>query len=77
MAEVATLRTELESFMAEVVVPSEERYRSEAAELHGRSTPAVMAEMQVEAKRRGLWNLCLSDDEWGRGLTNAEYAPLA
>jgi acyl-CoA dehydrogenase len=77
MAEVATLRTALESFMTEVVVPSEERYRSEAAELHGRSTPAVMAEMQVEAKRRGLWNLCLSDDEWGRGLTNAEYAPLA
>ena len=36
-----------------------------------------MEELKVEARRRGLWNLFHPHDEWGPGLTNLEYAPLA
>ena len=31
----------------------------------------------MEARQRGLWNLFHPHQEWGPGLTNAEYAPLA
>ena len=36
----------------------------------------VLAELQAEARARGLWNLFLPG-EHGAGLTNLQYAPLA
>jgi acyl-CoA dehydrogenase len=36
-----------------------------------------MEELKTEARKRGLWNLFHPHEEWGPGLTNAEYAPLA
>lgn len=39
--------------------------------------PPEMAALKVEARRQGLWNLFLPDEEYGAGLTNTEYAPLA
>ena len=36
-----------------------------------------MEKLKAEARKRGLWNLFQPHQEWGPGLTNAEYAPLA
>ncbi|MFT5500462.1 MAG: acyl-CoA dehydrogenase [Woeseiaceae bacterium] len=37
----------------------------------------MMDEMKAKAKQAGLWNLFLPDSEFGAGLSNIEYAPLA
>jgi acyl-CoA dehydrogenase len=37
----------------------------------------IIDELKTEARRRGLWNLFLPDDEDGAGLSNCDYAPLA
>ncbi len=39
--------------------------------------PPEMAGLKKIAKEQGLWNLFLPDDEYGAGLSNSEYAPLA
>ena len=40
------------------------------------ATP-ILEELKTEARSRGLWNLFLPDEEWGAGLRNVDYAPLA
>jgi acyl-CoA dehydrogenase len=37
----------------------------------------VMERLKQEARKRGLWNLFLPSAEFGPGLSNLEYAPLA
>ena len=39
--------------------------------------PPEMADLKRIAREAGLWNLFLPDDEYGAGLANVEYAPLA
>jgi acyl-CoA dehydrogenase len=39
--------------------------------------PPVLEELKEEARKQGLWNLFHPHPEWGPGLTNLEYAPLA
>ena len=73
------LRERLLAFMDECVYPSEQRFRDE---VHGAenpwATPPVIEELKVEARSRGLWNLFLPRmHEYGAGLTNLQYAPLA
>ena len=36
-----------------------------------------MEELKAQARERGLWNMFHPDPEYGPGLSNAEYAPLA
>jgi acyl-CoA dehydrogenase len=68
----------LQAFMDERVYPSEDVYEKqlhEAGDPHAQ--PPVMEELKEEARSRGLWNLFHPNPEFGAGLTNAEYAPLA
>jgi len=39
--------------------------------------PPILEELKVQARQRGLWNLFHPHPQWGPGLTNFEYAPLA
>jgi len=81
-ARTERLRGELSEFMAECVYPAEPVFAEEAAALASGpathwDTPPIMEELKAEARRRGLWNLFLPDTEFGAGLTNLQYAPLA
>lgn len=74
---VKSLQRTLLEFMDEVVYPNEKTYEEQLQQAGSRWTvPPVMEEMKQEAKRAGLWNLFLPDEEYGAGLTNLEYAPL-
>jgi acyl-CoA dehydrogenase len=68
----------LTAFMEEKVYPAEAVYEEQiraAGDPHHH--PAVMEELKDEARSRGLWNLFHPHEEWGPGLRNVEYAPLA
>jgi acyl-CoA dehydrogenase len=68
----------LVAFMDEHVIPAEavyERQLRESGDLHHQ--PAVMEELKVLARERGLWNMFLPDAQDGAGLSNGDYAPLA
>ncbi|BCJ86354.1 acyl-CoA dehydrogenase [Effusibacillus dendaii] len=75
---VNKLRKQVTEFMEEVVYPNEKVYEQQVREAESRWTvPAVMEEMKAKAKSAGLWNLFLPESDYGAGLTNLEYAPLA
>ncbi len=72
------LHDELLKFMDEWVYPNEATYFSQIEPPEDRQKqPAIMEELKAEAKRRGLWNLFLNDEEHGAGLSNLDYAYLA
>ncbi|UQA96324.1 acyl-CoA dehydrogenase family protein [Streptomyces halobius] len=77
-ARTEELREKLLTFMDEHVLPAEETAREQRAALASPwDTPAVVEELKAEARRQGLWNVFLPDEEYGAGLTNLQYAPLA
>ncbi|HEX3591142.1 MAG TPA: acyl-CoA dehydrogenase family protein [Pseudonocardiaceae bacterium] len=70
--------TDLLAFMDSHVYPAEAVYNQqmrEAGDPHHQ--PRILEDLKVEARSRGLWNLFHPHPEWGPGLTNLEYAPLA
>ena len=73
------LRDSLLAFMDEKIYPAEPVFAEQMASLSDRwawtQTP-IMGELRAEARARGLWNLFLPG-EYGAGLTNLQYAPLA
>jgi acyl-CoA dehydrogenase len=71
-------QSDLLEFMDSQVYPAEAVYEEQmraAGDPHFH--PPVLEELKAEARRRGLWNLFHPHPEWGPGLTNLEYAPLA
>ena len=71
-------QTQLNAFMDERIYPAEEAIAARRQWGDGATeAPPEMAALKTEAQARGLWNLFLPDDEFGAGLSNVEYAPLA
>ncbi|MGI5200330.1 acyl-CoA dehydrogenase family protein [Spirillospora sp. CA-108201] len=69
---------DLLAFMDEHVYPAEAVYDEQMrASGDPHHHPGILEELKDEARRRGLWNLFHPHPEWGPGLTNLEYAPLA
>lgn len=81
------LREDLTDFLRTHVIPAEPHFAEPhftdepaahpGAPATGWGRPPVMAELQKEARRRGLWNLFLPHSPLGAGLSNLQYAPLA
>ncbi len=69
------LRQKLLAFMDSHVYPAEPVF-AEQAQAGGWDPPPVVAELQAEARARGLWNLFLPPAAGG-ALTTLHYAPLA
>jgi acyl-CoA dehydrogenase len=72
--------TLVERFVRERVVPNETTYVDQLAHTpnwRDWRVPPIIEELKAEAKAAGLWNLFLPDTEYGAGLDNRDYAPLA
>ena len=70
----------LSAFMQEHVLPAEPEYCAQLQNVpdwRGWKQPPVMETLKAKARAAGLWNLFLPGREYGAGLTNVEYAPLA
>jgi len=77
-AKVEALRSSLQAFMDERVIPEDRAFHREANA--GRHPIALLEPLKQAAREEGLWNLFLPglrDDEPGTRLSNLDYAPLA
>jgi acyl-CoA dehydrogenase len=75
---VNDLRKRLSDFMDRFIYPNEQTYLDQiAASGNPHHHAEIVDELKARAKAEGLWNLFLPDDEYGAGLANLEYAPLA
>jgi len=71
-------QADLQEFMDSHVYPAEAVYAEQMRESGDpHFHPPILEELKAEARSRGLWNLFHPHAEWGPGLTNLEYAPLA
>ena len=65
-------------FMDKFIYPNEQVYFKAIESSESRwNIPSVIEEIKDEAKKVNLWNLFLPDSDYGAGLSNLEYAPLA
>ncbi|MFY1669430.1 acyl-CoA dehydrogenase family protein [Plantactinospora sp. WMMB334] len=87
-ARTAELHEALHDFLTDRILPAETIFAEQVAAAAQAppdpatgagpwSRPPVLDELKAEARRRGLWNLFLPHPEYGAGLTNLQYAPLA
>ncbi len=75
---INALINKINVFMDKFIYPNEQVYFEAIESSKSRwNIPSVIEEIKVEAKKANLWNLFLPDSEYGAGLSNLEYAPLA
>jgi acyl-CoA dehydrogenase len=76
--QVNALRGRMAAFMDRYIYPNEPTYREQiAASGSPFRHPEIVDALKAQARADGLWNLFLPDSDYGAGLTNLEYAPLA
>ncbi len=71
---------QVRAFIDERVRPAEAEYRAELGndpDWRNWRQPAIVEVLKRDARAAGLWNLFLPDTEYGAGLSNVDYAPLA
>ena len=72
------LQDRLKTFFVDNIYPNEDQYEKAIIDsgdpLH---IPEILNELKSKAKKENLWNLFLPDNEYGYGLSNVDYAPLA
>src|SRR5512139_527826 len=71
---------QVERFVGERVLPNEKTYVDQLVhtdDWRQWRIPPILEQLKAEAKGLGLWNLFLPDAEYGAGLDNRDYAPLA
>ena len=74
----AELVAQVRAFMDQHVIPNEPVYERQLAEAENyHALPPVLVDLKERARAQGLWNLFMTHGDWGAGLTNLEYAPLA
>ena len=75
---VNRLRRRVSDFMEGHIYPNQHTYRRQ---IEASGDPfhhaEIIEELKPIARLEGLWNLFLPDEEYGAGLINLEYAPLA
>jgi len=72
--------TQVERFTRERIVPNEQTYLDQLAHTNDWRQwriPPILDQLKAEAKALGLWNLFLPQSDYGAGLDNRDYAPLA
>jgi acyl-CoA dehydrogenase len=67
----------LRAFMEKHVYPNERLFHEQIEQGERWQPVPLMEELKAKAKAEGLWNLFLPESEYGAGLTNLEYAPMA
>ncbi len=66
------------AFIRDEIAPVEEDYLRELRSRENRWVVLpIIEELKAKARAQGLWNLFLPDDEYGAGLSNADYALIA
>jgi acyl-CoA dehydrogenase len=74
----ARYRAQLVDFMETHVYPAEPVYDAQMRESgNPHNHPQILEDLKSEARQRGLWNLFHPHPQWGPGLSNLDYAPLA
>uniref|UniRef100_UPI003BABD42E acyl-CoA dehydrogenase family protein n=1 Tax=Stappia sp. TaxID=1870903 RepID=UPI003BABD42E len=75
---LSDLTSRLSSFVEDRVIPSEAEYFAHVEQPGKRWTiPPVIEDLKRDARAQGLWNLWCPHVEYGAGLDNRAYAPLA
>ena len=74
---VKALQRRVQGFIDEHVYPNEATFVRQVAEGDRWQPTRIVEELKAKARAQNLWNLFLPESEYGGGLTNLEYAPLA
>ena len=74
---VKELQGRVRAFIDEHVYPNEATFLRQIGEGDRWQPTQIVEDLKGRARAAGLWNLFLPESEYGAGLSNLEYAPLA